>query len=145
MSQLKLVALDMQDLEIVSAHVQDAVMKVEDLSFMARERRFVAAINRFAWENGAGLFSRHNERRRSVLHFDGVKAVRSAGIARDKGDEVLSLLAVRFEPGKDAPEGVIELVFSGNATIRLDVDFVEARLADLGGAWEASSRPRHKG
>ncbi len=143
MSQLKLIALDEQDLSVVSAHVQDAVMKVGDLSWHPSERRFVAAANRFVWENKAGLLRRNNERRRSALHFEAVRAVRTVGILRDKPEEVLSLLAVRFVPGAEAPAGTVELVFSGNAAVRLDVDFIEARLADLGAAWEAASRPRH--
>lgn len=145
MSQLKLVALDLQDLQIVSAHAQDAVVKVAELSYSAADKRFLIGMNRFVWEKGGGLFSRHNERRQSVLHFDGVRAVKSTGFNRDKADEVLSLLAVKFEAGADAPSGIIELTFSGDAAIRLDVDYIEARLADLGAAWEASSRPRHKG
>jgi hypothetical protein len=146
MSQLKLVALDNQDLEIISAHVQDAVLKVADLSYSASEKRFIVPMNRFAWEAGKrGLFFKRNERRQAVMHFEGVRAVKSTGFSRDKGDEVLSLLAIRFEPGPEAPAGVIELTFSGEGAIRLDVDYIEARMADLGGAWEALSRPQHKG
>lgn len=144
MSQLKLVALDGQDLEIVSAHVQDAVLKVGDLSYDASGHRFLVPMNRFVWENRSGLFSRRNERRRSVLHFESVRSVRSAGFSRDDRDAVLSLLALRFEPDVEPPAGVVELVFSGGAAIRLVVDYVEARLADLGAAWEAASRPLHK-
>ncbi|MEO3386287.1 DUF2948 family protein [Mesorhizobium sp. CAU 1741] len=144
MSQLKLVALDEQDLEIVSAHVQDAVMKVGDLTYLAAEKRFVIAMNRFVWENRPGLFSRRHERRRCALHFEGVEVVRTTGFAREATDEVLSLLAIRFLPGGEAPAGVVELTCSGNAAIRLDVDYVEARLSDLGAAWETSSRPHHK-
>ena len=144
MSQLKLVALDQQDLEIVSAHVQDAVMKVGDFSYMASERRFVVAMNRFVWENKPRFFSRNNERRRSVLHFEGVSAVKATGFSQDDSDFVLSLLAVRFAPGPDAPAGTVELTFSAGAAIRLDVDYVEARLADLGAAWETASRPAHR-
>lgn len=144
MSQLKLVALDEQDLEIVSAHVQDAVMKVGDLSYMAGERRFVVAMNRFVWENKPRFFSRRHERRRSVLHFEGVNAVRTSGLSRDKADDVLSLLAIRFEPGTEAPGGMIELTCSGGAAVRLDVDYIEARLADLGAAWETHSLPAHR-
>lgn len=143
MSQLKLVALDEQDLQIVSAHVQDAVMKVSDLSFHAGEKRFVAALNRFVWENRQGLFRKNNERRRSALHFEAVRGVSSTGIMRDRPDDVLSLLALRFEPGAQAPAGTLELIFSGGAAIRLEVDYVEARLADLGAAWQAASRPAH--
>ena len=144
MSQLKLVALDEQDLSVVSAHAQDAVMKVGDLSWRAAERRFVAAVNRFVWENRPGIFRRSNERRRSALHFEAVRGVRTTGISRDRPDDVLSLLAIRFEPGADAPAGTVELTFSGGAAIRLDVDYIEARLADLGAAWETASRPVHR-
>jgi len=144
MSQLKLIALDTQDLEIVSAHVQDAVIKVADLTYIAGDKRFVLAMNRFVWENRSGFFTRRHERRRAVLHFDGVRAVKSTGLARDGSEDMLSLLAVRFEPGSEAPSGRIELTFSGGAAVRLDVDYVEARLSDLGAAWETGSRPVHR-
>ncbi len=144
MSQLKLIALDTQDLEIVSAHVQDAVIKVADLTYIAGEKRFVLAMNRFVWENRPGFFTRRHERRRAALHFEGVRAVKSIGFAREGAEDVLSLLAVRFEPGSEAPSGFIELTFSGGAAVRLEVDFVEARLSDLGAAWETGSRPVHR-
>ena len=143
MSHLKLVALDEKDLEIVSAHVQDAVMKVGDLSYKTVEKRFVVPMNRFVWEVKPRWFSRSHERRRSVLHFERVLSAKIAGFAQAKRDEVLSLLALRFEPG-EAPGGVIELVFAAGATVRLEVEVIEARLADLGAAWETTSRPLHK-
>lgn len=143
MDLLKLIALDADDLAIVSAHVQDAVTKVGDMKYEAAARRFVVPLHRFVWEIEAGRFRKpHNERRNSVLHFQGVSAAKATGIDPARKQDVLSLLAVRFEAGA-APAGAIELVFSGGAAIRLDVEFVEAQLADLGGAWEASSRPRH--
>lgn len=145
MDQLKLVALDEQDLKIVSAHVQDAVMKTGDLSFLPSAKRFVVPMNRFAWEAAkARSFFRHRpQRRNSVLHFERVLGAKTSGIARDKPADVLSLLAISFLP-MEAPAGIIELIFSGGGTIMLDVECVEARLADLGGAWEAASRPAHK-
>lgn len=144
MDALKLVALDEEDLKVVSAHTQDAVMKVADLDYSARDKRFVAAMNRFAWEERGGFLKRRNERRRSVLHFESVLAVKTTGIARDRPEDVLSLLVIRFLPS-EAPAGVIELIFSGGAAIRLEVEYIEARMADLGAAWQASSRPLHKG
>ncbi|MDQ6437572.1 DUF2948 family protein [Mesorhizobium sp. LHD-90] len=143
MDQLKLVALDEEDLNIVSAHVQDAVMKAGDIKFFARERRFVVPMNRFAWETQTGLFPGKPERRNSVLHFERVNAAKAAGLPRDKLAETLSLLALRFVAA-EAPAGTIELLFSAGATIRLEVECIEARLSDLGGAWEASSRPKHR-
>jgi hypothetical protein len=143
MDMLKLVALDEEDLAIVSAHVQDAVARVGDLRFEAPARRFLLPMNRFAWETQQGWMPGRPQRRNAVLHFNRVTAVRSAGVPRKTADEVLSLLALRFVPG-EAPAGVVELVFSGAAAIHLEVECIEARLTDLGGAWEASSRPRHR-
>lgn len=143
MSALKLAALDEQDLDIISAHVQDAVMKIGDLEYLPAQQRFVLPMNRFAWEVKSGLFRQHNERRQSVLHFDRVVGAKTSGIARDKPDEILSLLAVSFVP-LQAPAGLVELIFSGGGALMLDVECIEARLADLGGTWQATSRPFHK-
>jgi hypothetical protein len=142
MEPLKLVALDQADLEIVSAHAQDAVCKVSDLDYWPGEKRFLVTVNRFVWEGKASFFRRRWERRLSVLQFDRVLAVRTNGIDRSRPGEVLSLLAIRFEDG-EAPAGTIELVFAGGAAAQLDVECIEARLADVGGAWETRSRPRH--
>ena len=144
MNALKLVALDDQDLSIVSAHVQDSVLKVGDLEYLPAAKRFLLTMNRFVWEAKSGLLRQHNERRQAVLHFDRVLGAKTSGIARNKPDEVLSLLAISFV-GLDKPAGIVELVFSGGGAIMLDVECVEARLADIGGAWEATSRPLHKG
>lgn len=142
MKPLKLVALDEEDLAVVSAHVQDSTVKVSDLEFLAGERRFVLAMNRFAWETGRPKFRHKYQRRRSVLHFEGVTAVASVGIDRAKPEDVLVLLALNFVPG-DLPGGQIELIFAGDASIRLTAEYVEARLADLGPAWETGKRPAH--
>lgn len=142
MTPLKLVALDEQDLAIISAHCQDAVMKVADLDWSPVRKQFAAGINRFAWEAKRGWFRQHNERRRAALVFDRVLSVRSAGFDRADKDAVLELLALRWEAG-DTPSGVVELVFAGGGTIRLGVECIEAVLSDLGAAWEASGRPAH--
>ncbi|TIN53100.1 MAG: DUF2948 family protein [Mesorhizobium sp.] len=134
---LKLIALDDQDLSIISAHVQDAVMKVSDLEYLPAAKRFVLTMNRFVWEARSGFLRQHNERRQSVLHFDRVLGAKTSGIARDKPAEV-SFVAF------SKPAGIIELVFSGGGTIMLDVECIEARLADVGGSWEATSRPVHR-
>ena len=143
MDLLKLLALDEEDLKIISAHVQDAVMKVGDLDFIAATKQFVMPMYRFAWEKNATEHKPQPERRNSVLHFDRVLSAKLSGISRGKPDEVLSLLALTYA-ATDLPAGTVDLVFSGGGTIRLKVECVEARLVDLGGAWEASSRPAHK-
>jgi len=148
MDQLKLLALDEEDLAILSAHVQDAVLKISDVKWLPKENRFVLAMNRFAWEappqaSGRGKRSRKNfERRRSVLHFERVNAVRATRIRQKAEGAVLELLAIRFEAGK-APAGTVELVFAGGGAIRLEVECIEAQLSDLGAAWATENLPTH--
>ena len=142
--RLRLVALDADDLAVISAHVQDAVLHVDDLLWLPPEKRFVVSMNRFAWETRPErrFFSRRYERRRSVLHFDRVLAVASSGVEMERPGAVLALLAITFEP-RDAPSGDVLLAFAGGATIRLSVECIEARLSDLGPAWATEHAPRH--
>ncbi|WP_307233177.1 DUF2948 family protein [Pararhizobium capsulatum] len=142
MNTLKLMALDTEDLEIVSAHVQDAVFKVSDIAFNARSGQFSIELNRFVWES-AEERSKVYERRRAVLLFKRVSAVRSIGFDRRDIDKVLSLLALRFEQNGEGPDGKLELLLSADATIALDVECIEAQLADTGAAWETGFKPRH--
>lgn len=139
--RLRLVALDEEDLAVLSAHVQDAVLKVGEMIWMAGEKRFVVAMNRFVWEAGAQKRGRR-QRRRSALHFARVQAVRSAGLDREAKAAVLELLAVGFEPAA-SPSGDVVLTFAGGATVRLSVECLEAQLTDLGPAWSTPHAPRH--
>ncbi|UNK37745.1 DUF2948 family protein [Shinella sp. H4-D48] len=142
MDSLKLFALDTEDLSVVSAHLQDAVFKTDGLAYDARHHVFSVVVNRFVWEKAGGR-GKSFERRRAAIAFKRVNAVRSIGIDRKDKDAVLSLLAIDFTPNGEGPEGTLELVLSGNASIALDVECVEVQLADTGGAWETSLKPRH--
>jgi len=138
---LKLLALDEEDLSVLSAHVQDAVVKVGDLTYLPKENRFALVVNRFIWEKCLGERTQF-ERRRTALVFDRVKAVRTSRLRRDRPDAVLELLAISFEPD-ESPSGSLTLVFAGGAAVQLDVECIEARLADLGAAWATAAKPRH--
>jgi hypothetical protein len=141
---LKLLALDDEDLQVVSAHMQDAVFKCGDLHYWPAKNQFAIAANRFAWEETeAG--SKPFERRRAALVFKQVRGVKSAGFDRTKEDLVQSLLAVTYEKDGDGPDGSIELVLAGGGSILLDVECIEVQLADTGGAWETKLKPRHPG
>ena len=142
MDSLKLLALDTEDLSVVSAHLQDAVFKTDGLAYDARHQVFSVVVNRFVWEK-AGVRGKSFERRRAVVAFKRVNAVRSLGIDRKDKESVFSLLAVNFTPTGEGPDGTVELVLSGNASVALDVECVEVQLADTGGAWETSLKPRH--
>jgi hypothetical protein len=141
---LRLVALDTEDLAVLSAHAQDAVLRVEDINWLPREGHLVLGINRFAWEStpGGSWRKRDYQRRRSALHFARVGKVQSAGIDRAARDTVLALLAVRFEQ-RNPPSGDVVLDFAGGAAIRLAVEVLEVQLTDLGPAWSTPVAPRH--
>jgi hypothetical protein len=146
MEQLKLIALDEEDLAVVSSLLQDAVLRVADMTYVPAQRRFAAVLNRFDWETAAkeGGKDKDFRRRRSALRFDRVFGAQLRNIKPRAGDRILSLLAVSFEP-KEPPSGRVTLYFSGDASIQLEVECIEAELRDLGPAWRTRSKPAHPG
>lgn len=139
---LRLLAEDAQDLEVISAALQDAVARIADLSFEPAPRRFTLTVNRFRWEAGA----RPPERVRSALQFAGVLGVKSRGAPIGDPDAVVALLAIGFEPsgGLDDPSGAVHLKLAGGGDIRLQVECVDAVLADVSEPWAAIRAPRHR-
>jgi hypothetical protein len=150
MEELKLVALDKDDIEIVSAHVQDALVKVADILWQPREHRFVVALNRFDWMNAADARGAKNpddaapdyRRCRTALRFERVNACKCRDLDPLDRNAVLNLLAVEFAE-RDPPAGTVTLTFSGGAAIRLEVECLEAELVDLGEVFSAVLCPDH--
>ena len=135
---LRLTAADAEDLAIISAQMQDAVMKRADLRFDKKRHRFALVTNRFAWDALP-----EKQRRRAGLHFDDVEFVQSTGFTRLPAGAVLSLLAITFTPAEDL-NGIITLNFSSNIYIRLTVTCINATLTDVGGTWGTNAMPTHK-
>lgn len=147
MDLLKLIALDEDDLKVLSANLQDAVVRASEIAFLPRSKRFVLMVNRFNWqkalESTAAAGHTGFERRMAAVRFERVLNAQFKGlIAGAKGD-VLNLLSVAFIP-EVAPGGAVVLTFSGGAAIRLTVECIEAEVRDLGSAWETKSRPEHQ-
>lgn len=137
-SALRLLAEDAGDLAVMSAALQDAVTKVGDIRYEARGRRLTITFNRFRWEAGG------RDRVRSALQVGGVLKVEARKIRRDSQDAVLELLAIGFEPG-EAPGGVLTLTFAGGGDFRLQVECVDAVLADVSEPWPTPRTPAHDG
>jgi hypothetical protein len=142
MDTLKLVALDRDDVEIISTHLQDSVLKVADIRWRPSENRLVLAVNRFDWE-AAHEKNPEYRRRRSVLRFDRVRNCKCRNVDPKNGEAVLNLLAVEFVES-NTPAGVVTLVFSGGAAMRLEVECLEVELADLGPVWTTAACPAHQ-
>lgn len=133
---LTLVALDADDLSVLSAHLQDAVLRPQDVSWRKAEQQLVLVLRRFDWSAPAD----QPRRRLTGLHFNRVQRVVHQGIGSGRG--VLCVLAITFEE-TDAPSGAVLITFAGGGVIRVEVECIEAQLRDLGPAWEAASRPSH--
>jgi len=139
--QLKFAVLDEEDLEVVSTHLQDAVVKVVDVIWQPQAKRLVVGLNRFDWERAVGA-KPQNCRRRSALRFERVLSCKYRSLDPAGKDAVLNLLAVEFTE-TDAPSGVVTLIFSGGPAVRLEVECLEGELADLGPVWTCTGRPVH--
>jgi hypothetical protein len=139
--ELTLAAEDAEDLEIISARLQDAVTPLKELVYLPKTRRFVALFNRFVWEDKR---KNTNLRVRSVLHFNDVLSVQSQNVKMGAPDAVVSLLAIKFTPkGGEDPGGFVELLFAGSGALKLKVECIDAGLTDVSGEWAARGRPDH--
>jgi len=141
MDPVKFVALDKEDLEVVSAHLQDAEVKVADVHWRPDEKRLVLAVDRFDWPSAIAPAPEFR-RCRSALRFDRVLACKCKNVNPAGKDSILNLLAVEFAESTP-PGGAITLTFSGGATLRLEVECLEVELADLGPIRLAEARPVH--
>ena len=129
--QLRLVALDADDLSVISAHVQDARIQAADIVWRQDEKRLVVGLNRLDWEQtlAGGTAPR---RLLAALRFDRVLACKSRNIDLEQPEAVLELVGIEFHP-TEAPSGSALLLFSQGGALRLDVECLECELTDLGG------------
>lgn len=140
---LKLRAEDADDLAVLSACLQDALVAVRDLAYLADEQNFVLVANRFRWESGLAppAGGEGHQRVLCAVTFAGVAGVSYRGFRRSDEDRILCLLAIRAEPDK-AGEAIL-LEFAGAAAIRLEAGRISARAKDLGEPWPTPWQPRH--
>lgn len=131
---LRLLAQDADDLMIMSAALQDAVLKPVDIVWERGQRRVTIALSRFCWECGG-------TRVMAAMQFGDVTAVKSRRLSRGP-ETALELLAIDFEPG-EAPGGRVILMFSGGGDLRIDVECLDAVVADLSDRWPTGAPPQH--
>ena len=140
-ASLKLLAEDAADLEVIAAAAQDALLRMGELSFDAKTRRFTAVINRFRWETAeAGQY----QRVRAALSFESVLGVKSRRLRRDAADALASVLSVDFVPAEEPPGGAVRVTLAGGGEIVLEVECLDALLMDIGPVWPTPRRPDHE-
>lgn len=134
---LNLVAMDDEDLQILSSLVQDAVFPITEMRWHARNKQLALLVNRFRWEDSAR--ERHGaERVRALLVIDNVMGIASQGIDRGARDMILQVLSVSFDPGQDI-DGHVTLTLAGDGAIRARVEALEVRLRDVTRPYKAPS------
>jgi hypothetical protein len=133
---LRLRAEDAEDLEIVSAALQDAVAKVGDIRYEAGARQLTLAANRFRWEA-------KGERVRTGLQLGGVLAVKAKNVRREPKDAVVEILTISFEAG-EPPGGAVVIMLAGGGEIRCEVECIDAVLVDVSQPWPTRKTPAHE-
>ena len=137
---LRLLAIDQEDLSVLSDHMQDALVRVGDMAFVPGASRFALLAARFDW---CGCVEAGRcERARTGLHFDYVSHVSRSGFDQHDREVLLNILSITFEE-KDSPAGVVVVNFSAGAALRLEVECLEAHMRDLGDRWQATGTPAH--
>lgn len=137
----RLAARDADDLKVLSALLQDAVLLARDVVWLRQERRFAFVADRYRWEEPAA-----RERVRVGVHFDGVLRVRARGVPEPSADgppQPLAILAATFEAAEEPPGGVVRLACAGGAEFEVSVDALDALLKDLGTPRKAVATPEH--
>ena len=124
---LRLIAFEVDDLQVISAVVQDAVFPACEMCWRPKQRRFALLLNRFRWEATKPDFA---ERVQAVLSFEDVHSIQTQGFDRTDPDLILSLLNVTFEADTDGM-GYCIVTLAGDGSIRLKVEVLEASLRDV--------------
>jgi len=140
---LNLVAQDADELQVLSALIQDAIFPITEMTWQAKQRRFGLLLNRFRWEEGA-RGQTAPERVQSILVVDNVMSVASQGVDRAETDMILSVLSATFEAGDDGA-GDIVFTLAGDGAVRVSVEAIEMTLKDVTRPYVAPSKkaPKH--
>lgn len=137
---LRLKAETAEDLAVLAAVLQDAVVRVSDTAWMPRRHRFAAVVNRFRWE--AHRPGSPGERVRAGLAIEHVRRVRAQGFDPAARDRVLAVLDLSFEQAVDGA-GTLSMVLAGGASVVFEVEALEVSVSDLSQPWPARGVPGH--
>ena len=140
---LKLIARTTEDLRVISAHLQDSIVKTSDIANLKKNRIFLMQLNRFMWEDVEKGVFRKNKRIRTVLKFENILKVASKNVDQKKNDRFLDFLAIETTQMPDK-NYEMNLIFSGDIVLKLIAEAIEVTLDDQGSPWESKNKPEHK-
>ncbi|HPI63084.1 MAG TPA: DUF2948 family protein [Alphaproteobacteria bacterium] len=141
---LRLHACDQQDLQVVSAMLQDSLVTLSDMVYWAEEKRFAILFNRFCWETHCSATKAAKEKPGQRIHtgciFNDIEQVQQQGLDESSPSQILNLLAVEWHEDKKS----IHLIFSNNMAVKLSTPKVNCYLKDLGDSWPTCWQPQHQ-
>ena len=140
---LKLIARTDEDLRIISAHLQDSIVKTTEIASLKKNKIFLMQLNRFMWEDVEKGVFRKNKRIRTILKFENILEVQSKNINRSKKDKFLDFLAIESNQLTNN-NYEMKLIFSGDSVIRVIAEVIEVALDDQGEPWDTKNKPKHK-
>ena len=140
---LKLIATSEEDLRVISAHLQDAIVLPIEIANLKKNRILLIQLNRFMWEDVEKGVFRKNKRIRTVLKFDNVLDVSSKNIYQKSKDKFLDFLAIENRIMSDK-NYELKIIFSGDSVIRIITEVIEVTLDDQGEPWDTKNKPKHK-
>ena len=140
---LKLIAKTVEDLRVVSAHLQDAIANVSDIASLKKNKIFLMQLNRFMWEDVEKGVFRKNKRIRTVLKFENVINAHSKNIYQSKRNKFLDFLTIETNRMPDN-NYEMKIVFAGDSIIKIIAEVIEVTLDDQGEAWDTKNMPKHK-
>jgi hypothetical protein len=139
---LKLLATSDEDLRVVAAHLQDAIVSTQDIASLKKSRIFLIQLNRFMWEDVEKGVFRKNKRIRTILKVENVISVLSKRINKKKEKNFLDFLTIESNLLADKSYE-IKLIFSGDAVIKIKTEVIDVTLDDQGYPWESKTQPKH--
>ena len=139
---LKLLATSDEDLRVIAAHLQDAIVSVQDIASLKKNRIFLIQLNRFMWEDVEKGVFRKNKRIRTMLKFDNVTSVLSKNINLKDSKNFLDFLTIESNLLSDTSHE-IKLIFSGDSVIKIKAEVIDVTLDDQGSPWETKAQPKH--
>ena len=140
---LKLNAVSQNDLQVISAHLQDSITQIKNIAHLKKNRIFLIQFNRFMWEDVEKGVFRKNKRIRSVLKIDNVIKVFSKNVNQTKKDKFLDFLTIETNQMPDK-NYEMKIVFAGDSIIKVISEVIEVTLDDQGEAWVTKNKPKHK-
>ena len=139
---LKLIARTVEDLRVVSAHLQDAIVNINDIANLKKNKILLLQLNRFMWEDVEKGVFRKNKRIRTILKFENVIKVKSRNINLARKDKFLDFLTIETNQMTDN-NYEMKILFAGDSILKVTAEVIEVTLDDQGDAWDTKNKPKH--